>query len=499
MSKHEKHAHAVARQERDVQAKQADDAQLDELEGSEELLKTSFTSGNEMKIAVAVILVLVVVFAAAVVKWMRHSSSPASKSAEETVANSDDRGTANSDKGKSERQESSAFGSSSASSKPTKVPAVPGPSPGPRPKARTNEPDTWAFASDAKPKSTKTHDERQSPSSPSFGPRIAPGDSGGRVDGATDRSAPRPSFGGWEHDTQSGGPAASRQPSDPFRSRPAVDGLRRDSPGTAAAAAPSPNSSAADTSRSLPRSDVGRIANPSYGVADTSRTMPRSSDSLVPSAASRALRAAGVPNPLRTPDISGQGSAPASSAITPPRLTDTSLGSLAPTNSSGVGRRADGTYVVQFDDNYWSISQRLFGTGGYFQALAKHNDKKYPREDKLKSGDVILAPAAAELEKLYPELCPSPARRNPTESQPRTAIAPSRPGGGRAYVVQEGDTVYDIARQELGKASRWREIYDLNKDILGKQSLDPAPGTQILLPDDSPGVVSQRPGAGSRR
>jgi nucleoid-associated protein YgaU len=154
---------------------------------------------------------------------------------------------------------------------------------------------------------------------------------------------------------------------------------------------------------------------------------------------------------------------------------------------------------VQFDDNYWSISQKLFGTGGYFQALARHNEKKYPREDKLKSGDVILAPSAAELEKLYPELCPSPARRNPAESQPRTAGPTTRPEGGRMYVVQSGDTLYDIARRELGKPSRWREIYDLNKDLISKQWLDLSPGTQILLPDAGPGSVSQRPGVGSLR
>ena len=136
MSKHEKHARAAARQERDVQAKQTDDEVLDELEGSEELLKTSFTAGNEMKIAVAVISVLLVVFAAAVVKWMRHSSGSASNSTEEAVANRDDRPTADGIKGKLERQEKSPFGSSATSAKPTVVPAVPGTGSDLKPKMR---------------------------------------------------------------------------------------------------------------------------------------------------------------------------------------------------------------------------------------------------------------------------------------------------------------------------------------------------------------------------
>jgi nucleoid-associated protein YgaU len=76
---------------------------------------------------------------------------------------------------------------------------------------------------------------------------------------------------------------------------------------------------------------------------------------------------------------------------------------------------------------------------------------------------------------------------------------PIRPDGRRTYVVQEGDTLYDIARRELGKAARWSEIYDLNKDLISNHWLDLAPGTQILLPDAGPGTVSQRPGVGSLR
>jgi nucleoid-associated protein YgaU len=493
MSKHERHARAAARQEREAQANQTDDGVLDELEGTEELLKTSFTAGNEMKIAVAVISVLLVVFAAAVVKWMRHSS--ASKSTEDAVASRDDRPTADGNKGKLERQEKSPFSSSATSAKPTVVTAVPGTGPDLKPKMRAGEPDTWAFASDSKLKPAKAQDDRESTSS--FRPRVAPGDSGKSFGVSADRNSPKASFGSWEHDRDARTPAAGQQPSDPFRSRPAVDGLRRDGPGTPAVP-PAPNTLAADASKGLPRSDVGRIGNPSYGLADASRTMPRSGAPSLPSAASRAPGSATESNLLRSPDLSVPGPASASSTINPPRPTDLGLGNLGPANS-GSGRRADGTYVVQFDDNYWSISQKLFGTGGYFQALAKHNAKKYPSEDRLKAGDVILAPSAAELEKLYPQLCPIPARRNPAETQPRTASVPIRPDGRRTYVVQEGDTLYDIARRELGKAARWSEIYDLNKDLISNHWLDLAPGTQILLPDAGPGTVSQRPGVGSLR
>ncbi len=54
----------------------------------------------------------------------------------------------------------------------------------------------------------------------------------------------------------------------------------------------------------------------------------------------------------------------------------------------------------------------------------------------------------------------------------------------RTYTVAEGDSLFDIARCELGKASRWVEIYDLNTDVIGKDIDCLAPGTQIVLPND---------------
>jgi nucleoid-associated protein YgaU len=51
--------------------------------------------------------------------------------------------------------------------------------------------------------------------------------------------------------------------------------------------------------------------------------------------------------------------------------------------------------------------------------------------------------------------------------------------------VAEGDSLFDIARSELGKASRWVEIYDLNADVLGKDIDSLTPGIRIVLPDDN--------------
>ena len=50
------------------------------------------------------------------------------------------------------------------------------------------------------------------------------------------------------------------------------------------------------------------------------------------------------------------------------------------------------------------------------------------------------------------------------------------------YAVQPGDSIYIIAKQELGSVRRYREIYELNRDRLpiGQDTL--AAGIELLLP-----------------
>ena len=55
--------------------------------------------------------------------------------------------------------------------------------------------------------------------------------------------------------------------------------------------------------------------------------------------------------------------------------------------------------------------------------------------------------------------------------------------GNSVYTVREGETLFDIARDQLGKASRWEEIYDLNQDELGETFNRLKPGMKLILPE----------------
>ena|GEM_PF-3559870 len=154
-------------------------------------------------------------------------------------------------------------------------------------------------------------------------------------------------------------------------------------------------------------------------------------------------------------------------------------------------RNDDGSYTIQPNDSYWTISQKLYENGGYFKALAEYNANKFPENDQLRVGDTIDAPDYQELEKRFPHLCPKPEHKKAAKF--RSSGISQFVASGRNYTVEPGDTLYDIAKYELGNATRWVEIYELNKTRLGDNFDYLTNGMQLTLPDDaSPGTAKRR-------
>lgn len=201
----------------------------------------------------------------------------------------------------------------------------------------------------------------------------------------------------------------------------------------------------------------------------------------------------GRPSPPPSPPATDHGAPPRSGYRSAPESP--AYGSRFNVSSTRAEPSNSGTYVIQPNDNYWTISEQVYGSGSYFRALAERNRAKFPDPDRLKAGEEIATPGLAELEKSYPSLCPKAEHRDATKRHMSLASTPTRHRGGRVYVVQEGDTLFDIARYELGKAARWAEIYELNREAIGTDFDHLSPGMQLTLPQDhTPGKVTQRPG-----
>jgi nucleoid-associated protein YgaU len=60
--------------------------------------------------------------------------------------------------------------------------------------------------------------------------------------------------------------------------------------------------------------------------------------------------------------------------------------------------------VIQSSDSFWTISQRVYGTGRYFQALYEYNRRLCPQPDRLPAGVTIETPEPYLLERAFPEL-----------------------------------------------------------------------------------------------
>lgn len=133
-------------------------------------------------------------------------------------------------------------------------------------------------------------------------------------------------------------------------------------------------------------------------------------------------------------------------------------------------------YTVVEGDDYWSISSRMYGTGSYFRALQVWLRDHHGNADHLKVGTAVPIPTVGALRTAYPQLCPA------VDDSRQVEVAKPAEAAPVLYTVKTGDTLLNIARDELGRASRWSEIYQLNREAIDATSGRIEPGTRLKLP-----------------
>ena len=136
------------------------------------------------------------------------------------------------------------------------------------------------------------------------------------------------------------------------------------------------------------------------------------------------------------------------------------------------------------NDNYWTILEKVYGTGLVVQGHRGAQSRRLPRLRSVRVGDVVSTPRISVLQENTRTFAPSSARA-PTAQGTAQQVSMRGQMGARVYEVQKGDTLFDIARDELGKASRWAEIYELNRDAIGNDVDLLTPGTKLRLPGNN--------------
>ena len=64
----------------------------------------------------------------------------------------------------------------------------------------------------------------------------------------------------------------------------------------------------------------------------------------------------------------------------------------------------------------------------------------------------------------------------------KTTTTAARPPAAATYTVKSGDSLWKIAQKALGNGARWREIYELNKNVIGANPNRIYPGQVYNLP-----------------
>ena len=116
--------------------------------------------------------------------------------------------------------------------------------------------------------------------------------------------------------------------------------------------------------------------------------------------------------------------------------------------------------TIRPNDSFWKISQRVYGDGSYFRALYEHNRHRFPNPDSLPVGKLVDTPSSL------------------TQASNDTSL----PGDSRLYIARPGESLFDVARLQLGQASRYVEILRLNPSFAADASTPLTAGRHLRIP-----------------
>lgn len=129
-------------------------------------------------------------------------------------------------------------------------------------------------------------------------------------------------------------------------------------------------------------------------------------------------------------------------------------------------------YTVKAGQTLRDVAQELLGDRRRWQEIARVNKDKLPDPDLVREGMDLVFPR----EQATPKPASTTATTLPASaSNQATTVAA---GAGRTYTVAKGDTLFSIAKRELGAGGRYKEIKSLN----GLTSDQVATGTVLRLP-----------------
>lgn len=159
-------------------------------------------------------------------------------------------------------------------------------------------------------------------------------------------------------------------------------------------------------------------------------------------------------------------------------------------------RSAARMVVLQPGEGLPDIARRLYGSPDWSLPLLQFNRKRASTDGEFAAGTRILVLPKPMLRFLYPRFSPQEPGQATTESPDRSGVQPvqfqqSLPNAAEPrtmyYQTRGGETIFGLAGEYLGQASRYTELMKRNQQVLnGKWGhADPLPaGLKIQFPID---------------
>lgn len=122
---------------------------------------------------------------------------------------------------------------------------------------------------------------------------------------------------------------------------------------------------------------------------------------------------------------------------------------------------------VQPGESPWSIAEKHYGDGNYYQLIYEHNRDKMPSADTVRKGVTLRIPKRNDVASPPPHREPTSTaeRRDPAPSEPAPS-AESAPDTVRTveHTVAEGETMLEIAQRYYGTVRALPKLMALNED-----------------------------------
>ena len=129
------------------------------------------------------------------------------------------------------------------------------------------------------------------------------------------------------------------------------------------------------------------------------------------------------------------------------------------------------THVVKKGETLFDIARKYYGSTRNWQKIQEANRTKVPDPRKLKIGiRPTIPPEVPVLDK------------RPTAPAPPTADRTTT-GSARTYTVKPGDNFSKIAKAHYGTQTKWRLIFEANRDRIADPNILPV-GTVLIIPKE---------------